>query len=130
MSLNVSGLSKPNKAPKISDLTVGKRTVEIPEGRYRARITEIQDHQYFSNKKRSFEFYFEIAEGEHQGVVLRGFMNAHYETFTPFTKLYKWYVIASGYEPDEGETLDLNVFFETKVDKGTEPFYSFIYGHA
>ncbi|MEZ4873077.1 MAG: hypothetical protein R2827_12730 [Bdellovibrionales bacterium] len=77
-TLDTSALGRPNKAPNLTNLTVGKRMADMPDGRYKARITEINERQFFKGK-RSLEFCFEIVEGEYHGVTLRGFMNAHYE---------------------------------------------------
>jgi len=123
---------KSHKLPPVLNLKVGKRTIDVPPGEYRARVVEIQLQEYFGSKKKTLEFLFEIVEGPSSEAVLRGFANAHYDTFTPFTKLFRWYSIASGDEPEEGEKFDLNAFFEKiflvevdrKKSKKTENHFS------
>lgn len=111
MRLDIEGANrKPSKIPASINLKVGKRTIDVPDGEYRARVVEIQVQEYFAGKKKTLEFLFEIVEGPHSDAVLRGFANAHYESFTPFTKLYRWHAIAAGDEPEEGDNLDLAVF--------------------
>lgn len=113
MSLDVeAAFNRQNKSPNSLVLTVGKRTADVPPGQYQARIVEIQAKEFFGKNKRQLEFTFEIAEGEFQEISLLGFANAHYTTFTPFTKLYRWYSIAAEEEPDEGEIFDLNILFD------------------
>jgi len=54
---------------------------------------------------------FEIVEGEHRGIVLRGFCNAAHETFSENTKLYQWYYKITGDALEPGDEADLSPLF-------------------
>ena len=64
---------------------IGKRQTAIPEGEYPVKVTSIKEGT-FVGKRKTLEFQFEVVGGEFAGSFIRGFVNAHYETFSSFTK--------------------------------------------
>lgn len=105
---------------------IGERKRTVPDGVYSARVVAI-DRRHVMKNKEIFEFKFEIAEGLFRGIKLSGFVPAGYEKFTEYTKLYQWYLAATGDAPEEGEEVDLTTFYDrvlkvrcsTKVAKRT-----------
>lgn len=89
---------------------VGARQQVVPPGEYIARIIDIKEEKNY--KRRVFHFYFEIAEGPHRGVCLRGFVNGQYETFSEYSKLYQWYQAVSGDALEVGAEVTLDAFYE------------------
>lgn len=110
---------------------VGQRKRLVPPGEYQARIVDIRKKEVV-NKKCVFEFVFEISDGVQQGAKLSGFVPAGYEAFTEYTKLYQWYLAATGDALEEGAALDLDDFkgrvlkvrCETKVSRRTKNEFS------
>ena len=94
----------------IKVVKVGTNHHVVPDSEYKCFVKEINEGSY-RGKRPLYEFIFEIAEGEHKGVQLRGFVNAHYESFSSNTKLYQWYCTATGEEELEtNDTLNLDDF--------------------
>lgn len=116
-----------------SDLVVfaGERTQRIPSDKYKAMIIEIKKGKY-KGKRDNFYFTFEIAEGPHKGVQIRGFVNAHYKVFSEYTKLIQWYERATGHPVEPGEEINLQNFqnrvlvvnVEDKTSKETKNAFS------
>lgn len=110
---------------------IGARESAIPPGDYKAKVAEISTGS-FINKRRTFVFRFEIVEGEHQGASLRAFVNAQYEAFSAFSKLFKWYSVVMGEELEPGGEMDLDNFtnkvlvvrVETKESRKTKNLFS------
>jgi hypothetical protein len=90
----------------------GANSQRVPPGQYRVRIINIEQKATFN--KPIFIFKFEIAEGDHHGKSLNGFVNGAYEVFSPNTKLYQWYQVASGEAPEAGEAIEFGAF-ENKI---------------
>lgn len=108
---------------------IGERQAAIPSGEYHAVLWELKETQLF--KKRHLVFTFEIRGGLHHGMHLRGFINADYDSFSPFTKLWKWAAAVAEGDMDPGDELDTEIFWhkilkvrvETKISKKTgNPF--------
>lgn len=112
-------------------IKVGERLPTIPPGQYLAKVTEIVPTM-FLNKRKTLEFRFEIVDGPYRGVRIRGFVNAHYESFTNFSKLGQWILKVLKEELPAGEELNLNIFFdkilvvqvETKISRKTKHSFS------
>ena len=112
-------------------IKIGQRQQLIPDGEYRVKLSEVKEGSYIG-KRKTLEFHFLIADGEHHGVLVRGFVNAHYETFSEHTKLYRWIKAVSNECLDPGEELDLDVLYEkilrvqisTKESKKTKNKFS------
>ncbi len=113
------------------DFTIGTRQTKIPPGEYSAKVIEIKTDT-FIGKRKSLQFTFEIMEGEFRGTQLRGWLNAHYESFSEHTKLYRWYSVVYKDDMDTGEKKTTDVFFdkilkikvETKASKKTKNEFS------
>lgn len=113
------------------DFTIGTRQTKIPPGDYSARVVEVKEGT-FIGKRKSLQFAFEIADGDYQGTQLRGWVNAHYESFSEHTKLFRWYSNVCKDDMDVGEKKTTKVFFdkilkikvETKISKKTQNEFS------
>ena len=113
------------------DFTIGTRQTKIPPGEYSAKAMEIKEGT-FIGKRKSLQFTFEIAAGEYRGTQLRGWVNAHYDSFSEHTKLFRWYGVACKDDMDIGEKKTTDVFFdkilkikvETKSSKKTKNEFS------
>jgi hypothetical protein len=109
---------------------VGLRAQVVPPGAHRARVTQIKEGEFF--KRRTIEFVFELVDGEHKGVQVRGFLNGDYDAFSAHTKLYKWFTAATKDELEPGAELDLDAFYnkvfevqiETKTSRKTKNQFS------
>ncbi|HRK01685.1 MAG TPA: hypothetical protein PLH57_03410 [Oligoflexia bacterium] len=112
-------------------ISLGPRQTVVPAGEYLAKLVEIKEGTFVGQRK-TFEFLFEIASGEHSGIIVRGFVNANYETFSEYTKLRQWATMVARFDTDMGAKLDLDIFFgkilkvkvETKVSKKTKNLFS------
>ncbi|MBK8202625.1 MAG: hypothetical protein IPK68_10030 [Bdellovibrionales bacterium] len=111
---------------------VGAAHKVVPDGEYKCIVREIKAGT-FVGKRKTFEFHFEIAEGEHKGVQVRGFVNGNYESFSSNTKLYRWHCIANGEsELPVGDEINLDDFLDkvfvarivTKESKKTKNLFS------
>ena len=89
---------------------VGARQQQVPAGEYLVKVENIK-RGFFREKRPIFQFDFIVASGPHSGTTLRGFVNAHYESFSAYTKLYQWYSVVSGEEPELSSTMDLTIFY-------------------
>jgi hypothetical protein len=90
-------------------IKAGVRHAHIPPGNYKVRVTEIREST-FINKRKTFEFHFEVAEGEFKGTNMRGFVNGNYESFSPYTKLHRWMLPFTKGDLESGDELDLDIF--------------------
>lgn len=121
-----------NPSLKVLQLTfkVGKKRSWVPPGIYQAKITKIEQVNNFN--KPVLNFIFEIVAGDCREVELRGFVNANYETFSENTKLYQWYLAASGEALLPEETIHMDDFYnkvlevkvEDKISKKTKNQFS------
>ena len=111
---------------------VGAAQKVVPDGEYKCLVREIKEGS-FVGKRKTYEFIFEIADGEHKGVQIRGFVNGNYESFSSNTKLYRWYCFAIGEsELPVGDELSLDEFLDklfvvrivTKISKKTKNTFS------
>ena len=92
----------------------------VPPGEYLAKVTEIREGTYI-NKRKIYEFIFEIADGPSRGTIVRGFVNGHYEAFSEYTKLRQWLNTISGNCVEAGEEIDLDIFFNKILRVTLEP---------
>lgn len=88
----------------------GQRHQAVPPGEYRVKVTDIREGT-FVGKRRSIEFIFEISDGEHFGKSIRGYANAHYDTFSEYTKLRQWIQAVTRIDSEPGCEIDLDVFY-------------------
>ena len=110
---------------------VGDRRSALPEGEYDVVLLKIEKASY-GGKRARLDFVFEVRSGEFRGSIVKAFVNSQYEKFSSFTKLYQWWCIAAGREPEEGEDISTQVFFdkvlrvkiETKVSRKTAIAFS------
>lgn len=104
----------------------GSRQQVVPSGEYRVIVRDIRKDK-FIGKRDSLEFIFEIADGSHAGSQIRGFANAHYETFSEYTKIWRWLAAINAADDDPALEIDLDVFYdkvlnvkiETKISRKT-----------
>ena len=112
-------------------IKAGMRDQHIPPGEYRARVSEIREASFIA-KRKTFEFIFEIADGEHRGTSLRGFVNAEYESYSQHTKMYRWIMVNNKGDFGPGDVLDLDIFkgkilrvqVEDKISRKTKIVFS------
>ena len=110
---------------------IGSCLAHVPPGQYKVKVVDIHQTKYM-NKRPTLEFEFEIVDCEYRGTKIRGFVNADYETFSAYTKLYKWYFIATGDELGYGDEGDFSEFedkiflaeVETKESRKTKNQFS------
>ncbi len=88
---------------------VGECRSVVPPGEYKVRIISIVKKPNFN--REILVFLFEIVEGSHKGTQLNGFCNADYKSFSSNTKFYQWYCVAIGEEPEPGDDIELDAFF-------------------
>jgi hypothetical protein len=91
----------------------------VPEGQYKAVIRAIESSSYLG-KRDTYHFEFEIAEGQYRGAVIKGFVNANYETFSSRSKAFEWYCAATGVEPGPGESVELEEMINNVVEVGVK----------
>ena len=116
-------------------IRLGDRHQFIPPGEYRAKITDIREGT-FVGKRKSLEFMFELLDGEHVGKTARGYVNAHYDSFSEYTKLRQWITAVGKIDTDPGTEIGLDLFFdkvlrvqvETKISKKTGNTFSNVTG--
>jgi hypothetical protein len=111
-------------------IKMGDRSQHIPAGEYLAKVTIIKEGQFA--KRRTLEFYFEIADGPHRETMIRGFVNAHYESFSSHTKLRQWILAITKDAYESQDEVDLDIFLnkvlrvtvESKISKKTKNQFS------
>jgi hypothetical protein len=99
--------------PPNGDIRVkfGDRQQWVPAGEYKVRVASIDRHS-FNGKRAVFHFNFVIVDGPHKDVKMRGFVNANYEAFTAYSKLFQWCTAVMGEEPEPGDGLSLSIFYD------------------
>lgn len=91
--------------------TVGERQPVIPSGEYQVRVEEIKETA-FMNKRKTYTFVFRIVHGDFHDVLVRGFVNAAYQSFSEHTKMYKWASVVHKDDMEPGAELDLSAFYD------------------
>jgi hypothetical protein len=91
-------------------LKVGSRQQRVPPGEYLAEVVEVKEGS-FIGKRRTLQFQFKISDGPSRGILINGFVNAHYESFTEYSKLYQWYQRATGHSLNPDEEINLENFY-------------------
>lgn len=81
----------------------------VPEGNYDAKVIKVDSARIY--QKNTLILWFEILNGDYNGSIIKGFLNAQYEVITRNTKLFQWYEKVIGHELDENEEIDTDNFF-------------------
>jgi hypothetical protein len=103
-----------SKIPPSLRLRMGGGTLShIPAGEYEADVLKVEIESIY--KRKSLVLHFQVQGGPHDGIIMRGFANADYETFSKETKVRKWLELSLDRELEDGEDIDLPKTFMNRI---------------
>lgn len=89
-------------------LKIGDRIQAIPDGEYLAVVESIQIVTMF--KRTTLDMRFCIKDSPYNGVILRGYININYKSFSVHTKFFKMVQAISKDELETGDEIDTDIF--------------------